>query len=452
VRALGIFVLCVVLFLVPDRAGAKPFDAEGADWEAISDFVQIARDDLGASRVVVAAGPARLDLRDLKREDAIVIVHPERALDTEQLSSFMRHGGRVVLLDDYGTGDALLRHFNIARVPMPARPAETLRGNPQLAIAEPASNHPVVQGVSKVVTNHATGVRHTELSPVLKVRALGEPDVLLAEAGAVGQGRFLAIGDASIVINAMLRYPGNRALARGLVRYATDDDTWGKRGGRVFIAIGDFEQTGAFGSSGSAFWDRVSELTRAIEDVLTSVRRDGMPPMAAYVLAVVVGLAIVLWIGSRAGKTHRATPPRFVRGIPLVVQGGVAGHAAVVGAPSTSRVLAMLELKSAIEEDLCGLLGLEGSPGIEALVAKLEVAKLLEAAEMQKLRRILSRLSQIEMGVLARRSPATERIRDREVLEMAGMMRGLLLSAHGRSHGGVVPGTLPLDSPRSPPT
>src|SRR5438046_1981498 len=132
------------------------------------------------------------------------------------------------------------RPRDCVRAPWPSRPAETRRGNPQLAIAEPASNHPVVQGVGKVVTNHATGVRHPELSPVLKVRALGEPDILLAQAGAVGQGRFLALGDASVVINAMLRYPGNKGLARGLLRYATDDDTWGKRGGRVFIAIGDF--------------------------------------------------------------------------------------------------------------------------------------------------------------------------------------------------------------------
>ena len=432
----------MLLFLVPLHAFAKPFDAAGTDWEGLGDFVQLARDELGAGRVVVVGprptasggGTTKLDMRELKREDAIILIHPERALDTEQYSSFMRHGGRVILLDDFGTGDSLLRHFGIARVPMPSRPAETLRGNPQLAIAEPASNHPVVQGVGKVVTNHATGVRHPDLSAVLKVRALGEPDVLLAEAGAVGQGRFLAIGDASVVMNAMLRYPGNRGLSRGILHYATDDDTWGKRGGRVFIAIGDFEQTGAFGSSGNALWDRVNEVKRAIEDAFEQVRREGMPATAAYVLAVVVGLAIVLWIGSRAGKTHRATPPRFVRGIPLVVQGGVAGHAAVVGAPSTSRVLAMLELKSAIEEDLCGLLGLDGSPGIEALVAKVEAARLLDGAEIRTLRGILARLANIETGAIARRSANMERIRDSEVLRMAGMMRALLAAAHQRSH------------------
>ena len=427
--------LFLALFLsFAQRAHAKPFDPAGADWEGCADFIEIAREELGAGRVVVAA---KLDMHELKREDAIVIVHPERTLDAEQLSSFMRHGGRVVLLDDFGTGDALLRHFGIARIPAPQRPAESLRGNPQFAIAEPASNHPVVQGVGKVVTNHPTGLRHPDLSPVLKIRALGEPEVLLGEAGAVGQGRFLAIGDASIVINSMLRYPGNKALARGMLHYATDDDTWGKRGGRVFFAIGDFEQKGTFGGE-SAFWDQLNDFKRALTDALEQVRREGMPPAAAYVFAVLIGLAIVLWIGSRAGKTHRATPPRFVRGIPLVVQGGVAGHAAVIGAPSTSRVLAMLELKSAIEEDLCALLDLEGSPGHEALLLELESARLLETGELRTLKSILVRLYAVETGALARHGlhrAGMQRIRDREVLEMAGRMRDLLMAAHERKAG-----------------
>ena len=41
--------------------------------------------------------------------------------------------------------------------------------------------------------------------------------------------------------------PGNKAFARGLVRYSVDADAWGKRGGRLFIAAGDFDQKGSFG-------------------------------------------------------------------------------------------------------------------------------------------------------------------------------------------------------------
>jgi hypothetical protein len=411
------------------HALAKPFDLAGTDWEGCADFVQIAKDDLGESRVIVTS---RLDMHDLKREDAVVILFPEKTLDTDSLASFMRHGGRVVMLDDYGTGDKLLEHFSIERVPMPRHPAEMLRNNPSFAVAEPASAHPVVVGVGRVVTNHATGVRHPDLSPILRVRAAsgsGESDVLLAEAGAVGQGRFLAIGDPSIVMNSMLRYPGNKALARSMVRYATDDDTWGKRGGRVFIVSGGFDERGAFGED-ETFFDMVSEWLRTLQDQIAALRKDGMSSTLAYLAAVGVGLFVVLWVGSRAGKPHKATPPRFVRPVAVVSQGGVAGHAAVIGAPPTSRLLAMLELKSALEEDLCGLLDLDHAPGSDVLMEKLRAGRLLDEERLRALRRLLLRMADVETMVISRRAAGGGRVRDREVVQAARLIESILAAAH----------------------
>jgi hypothetical protein len=426
--------VAVSLVLVCGAAYAAPFDLAGTDWEGCADFVQIAKDDLGPDRVIVTS---RLDMHDLKREDAIILLFPEKTLDVDSLASFMRHGGRVVLLDDYGTGDALLKHFNIERVPLPLHPAEMLRQNPAFAVAEPASTHPVVQNVGRVVTNHATGVRHAELSPVLKVRAAPDDpggDVLLAEAGAVQQGRFLAVGDPSIVINSMLRYPGNKAFARAILRYATDDDVWGKRGGRVFIASGAIEQRGSFGDD-ATFFDNVAEWFRALEDQLATLRKEGMPSTLAYFVAVAVGLAVVLWVGSRAGKPHKPSPPRFVRKVPLVAQGGVAGHAAVIGAPPTSRVLAMLELKSALEEDLCGLLDLDQAPGADVLMKKLAAAGLLDEERLRVLRRLLLRMANVETMVMSRRAPGLSRVRDREVVQASRQVADLLGAAHAAAAG-----------------
>jgi hypothetical protein len=429
-------VLLWALVALASDALAKPFDPAGSDWESVGDFVQMARDDLGEARVVVAA---RLDLHDLKREDGVILLHPERMLDADELAAFMRAGGRVVLLDDYGTGDVLLQHFGIQRVPMPLHPAEMLRNNPELAIAEPASAHPVVRDVSRVVTNHATGLRHPDLSPVLRVRGNDEPDVLVAEAGAVGQGRFLAVGDPSILINTMLRYPGNRAFARALVRYVTDDDTWGKRGGRLFILSGDFEQKGSFGDSGG-FGDMLSDWKRQALDALEGVRKGGMPPAASYIVSVLLGLAIIVWVGSRAGKTHRASPPRFVRAIPTVAQGGVAGHAAVVGAPSTSRVLAMLEIKSALEEDLCTMLGLEEAPGSDALVDKARAAGLLDGADLRALKSLFATFAAVENMLALRHARGVDRIRDRDVVAAASRVHELLEKARARAEHGAFRG------------
>jgi hypothetical protein len=284
----------------PERARAAPFDPRGEDWEGLSQLVRLAQAELssnaaGAQRVVVTS---KLDLRDLRRQDGLLIIHPERILDADELSAFMRAGGRIVLLDDYGTGDGLLARFGIRRVPLPGRPAEMLRGNPSLAIAEPASAHPAVRDVNRIVTNHGTGLDHPALSPVLVVRGEGEPDVLLAVAGAVGQGRLLAVGDASLGINAMMRYPGNRALCVALARYLTEDDAWGPRGGKLYVLVNDFDTVGTFGDD-SRVGGAAGDVRRALEDALELLRHEGMPPLAAYLVALAVGLGVVIWASAR---------------------------------------------------------------------------------------------------------------------------------------------------------
>jgi len=403
-------------------SAASPFDPRGDDWEGLSQFVRMAEAELGPQRVIVTS---TLNLHDLGREDGVILVHPEHFVDSDELSAFMRAGGRLVLLDDYGEGDGLLARFGIRRVPLPSRPAEMLRGNPSLAIAEPASAHPAVRDVARVVTNHATGLEHSALSPVLVVRGDGEPDVLLALAGAVGQGRLLAVGDASVGINAMLRYPGNRMLCASLVRYVTEDDAWGKRGGKLYILTNDFETTGTFGND-SELGGAWGNVRRSLTDALEMLRHDGMPSLAAYLVALAVGLGVVVWTSTRAGRPHKAVVPRFVRRVTAVAQGGVAGHAAIIAAPGTSRVLAMLELKSALEEDLATRLGLERPPSHEELVAKVHAAGLLDETHVASLARLLAHLARIESLLLMRRHGSVERVRDADVLAVAARVHELL--------------------------
>ncbi|MEO6572502.1 MAG: DUF4350 domain-containing protein [Polyangiaceae bacterium] len=400
-----------------------------SDWEGCADFVRLAREELGDARIVPTS---RLDLADLKREDGIILLHPEKTLDSGSLARFMKSGGRVILLDDFGSGDGLLEHFGMERVPAPAHPAEALRNNPQLAIASPAGPHPVVADVTRVVTNHATGLKHPDLSPVLKIRGNGEPDVLVAVAGAVGQGRLLAVGDPSIVINAMLRYPGNKAFARAIVRYAGDDDVWGKRNGRVFIVNGNFEQKGAFGEE-SALDTEWNERLRAFADAIASTRSEGVSAAFAYFMAVAVTTGLLMWIVTIAGKTHRPVTPRFTRSIPISAQGGIAGHAAVIAGERTSRALAMLEWKSALEEELCGLLGLDAPPAHDVLASQVAAAGLLDTQGLHALRQLLLRMASIETLVLSRRPGAMRKVADIEVVVTARTIRDLLQRARARS-------------------
>lgn len=420
-------VCCVCLLLCTVGAGsawAAPFDPKGPDWEGLSQFVGIAQAELGAQRVV--ANGARLDLSQLHKEDALFLFHPAGPLDVDELSLFMRAGGRIVLLDDYGTGDELLARFGIRRVPLPSRPAEMLRDNPALAIAEPASAHAAVRDVGRVVTNHATGLDHKALSAVLVVRGQGEPDVLLSVAGAVGQGRLLAVGDSSVLMNSMLRYPGNRALAAALVRYATEDDVWGRRDGKLYVLANDFVTTGSFGTD-SRLGGALGEAWGTFQEALETLRREGMPSLAAYLLALAVGLGVVAWTSSRAGHPHKAVVPRFVKPAPPAVQGGVAGRAAVLAAPGTARVLAMLEMKSALEEDIATRLGLERAPAPEELAKRARAAGLLDAAQAEALVRLLQMLGEMESALsLHQRARIVERVRDADVFAVAARVQDLL--------------------------
>jgi hypothetical protein len=408
------------------RAEASPFDLTGADWEGCSELVRIARAELGTTRIIATTS---IDFKELKPEDGLLLLYPEKSLDVDELSKFMRAGGRVVLLDDFGRGESLLRHFGMERVPVPKKPVESLRHNPQLALAEPASAHPVVADVNRVVTNHATGLSHPDLSPVLKIRGANEGDVFIAVAGAVGekppapQGRFLVVGDPSIVMNSMLRYAGNKSFARGLVRYAVENDSWGTRGGRLFIASGAFEQKGSFGGEENT----LAEWLRTLKDAFDVIRKDGLPDPLAWAAAIAIGLALVVWVGSRAGKLHKPVIPRFVRRLPQVAQGGVAGHAAVIAAPQTSRVLAILELKSALEEQLAVMLGLAKVPPHQQLLTAVAEQGLLDAEGVRSLSKLLLRMSNVEtMVVYQRTGGMVQPVRDNEVVAIARSVRQIL--------------------------
>jgi hypothetical protein len=427
--AAAALVVCAALFAFGGGAFASPLAPGGEDWEGLSQLVRTAQAELGPQRVVVLS---TLDLGSLRRADALFLVHPERTLDAEELTIFMRAGGRIVLLDDYGTGDGLFAHFGVRRVPLPERPAAMLRGNPALAIAEPAGPHSAVRDVTRVVTNHATGLEQPALSPILVVRGDDEPDVLIAVAGAVGQGRLLVLGDSSVLMNAMLRYPGNRTLSVDLVRYATEDDAWGRLDGKLYILVNDFEITGSYGVD-PGLGGVAARARRSVTEAVESLRHGGMPPLAAYLVALAVGLGVVFWTSVRAGKTHRPSPPRFVRSVPVVAHGGVAGHAAILGAPGTGRFLAMLELKSALEEDLTTRLGLDRTPPHDLLVQKVGAAGLLDEDGLRDLSRLFQALAPFETMLGGNRRPTLERLRDAEVVATAARVRSLLEAAAARA-------------------
>ncbi len=368
-------------------ADESPF--QRSTWEGLSEFVDLARSELGSARLILNE---RIAYDELKPEDAVLLIHPEGTLDSENLARFMRDGGRVLLFDDYGDGDELLGYFGIQRVPLPDHPADQLRHNPALPLAQPSSMHVVTENVQKVALNHASGVHHSGLSPLLHVQnGGGGPDVQVALAGAVERGRLLVVGDSSFIINDMLRYRGNRAFARGCVKYAVDDDTWGPRRGRLFVTYGPLVQRGSYRTATP--W--LDEVRHAMVQSLSDAKKHGLSDTMAYILSVITSASIVAWLTFRVARRYRPRTPSYARPIPLEDQGGVAGRAALA---SESRTLALLDVKAAVHESLLAALPLEEQVDDASLATRAVRAGILPAEMVPRLEHLLRQLATTEVA------------------------------------------------------
>jgi hypothetical protein len=390
------------------EARAAAFELNDAGWEGESELLEIARNELGAARVLPVAV---LNWDEVRAEDGVLAIHPMQAMDEGDTASFMKAGGRLAILDDYGRGEETLSRFHIDRIPPPSRPVSALRNKAALAIAEPVVDvvaghsggpHPVVAHVQQLVTNHPMGLRHPNLSPVLRIRAIGEPDVHIAVAGQVGRGRLFAMSDPSATINQMLRYPGNRAFVAGLARYLVDDDGAVRRQGRLFIVANRFSEEGSFGGEGTLRKDAESQL-KALAAWLAEVRNEGLPGWAHVLLAAAVALGLVAWVARAVARPYKSPLPRYARPTPLVAQGGVAGRFAVLAAPTSPRSLALLELKSALFETLQHKLGLSMEPPPDALARLAVKAAKLDEGAYSSLKDVLQSMHDVEAAVVAGR-------------------------------------------------
>ena len=371
-------------------------------------MLQLARERLGSQRVKVVA---KLDFASLTPGDGVLVLHPEVELKYDEVSGFLAAGGRLAVLDDFGAADRLLEHYRIFRVQAPLRPAASLRDNPALAIAVPAvqavagqeqNRHPIVANVDRIVTNHPSALTNPNLTPVLTIPALGEPDATLAVTGVIaGHGRLFALSDPSIVINLMLRYPGNRAFALGLVDYLVEDDTWGTRGGTLYLLSNRFDQGGHFGK-GEGLSGGLSQAVTSAAETLSGWHRDGLPPPFALVLAALSALGALSWMGLYALRRYRPAPPRHATAIPLLAQGGLPGRAAVLAAPSTDRALVVSELDALLREELALRAGLPPTATPESALSVL-AEQGTSGALLERARALLNAARRAQDAIVRRR-------------------------------------------------
>ena len=390
-------------------AWGKAFEIADTSWEGSSELYALAQQELGKDKVQVLA---TVDFDRLSKDDGLLILHPERELDYNELSAFLRAGGRMAVLDDRGEAAHFLARFQIHRVEAPHTPAQSLRDNPKLAIAVPAveqvagqeqNRHPVVSGVDRVVTNHPTALVHPNLTQVLKIPATGEPDATLAVTGIIAKsGRLFAMGDPSVVINEMLRYPGNRAFASGLLKYLAENDAGVSRGGKLYILANDFGEKGHFGGSRGALAE-LSNVSETLSEFANELEKNGLPGTLSLALAALAGSGALAWAIHYSSRRYRRSVPRYALAPLLVAQGGLAGRAAVLSAPTTDPALVLLELRSALGEALAQRLNMSRLASPEQIIAELGKKPLFDATRVRQIADLFRALAEGQAPILARK-------------------------------------------------
>lgn len=382
------------------------FECKEETWEGTSELLSIARGLVGANRVRLLA---EIDYGTLSARDAILILHPEVILDEVSLIAFIQQGGRAAVLDDFGKSLTFMERFGIRRIPAPADPQTVLRGNRHLAVGTPveashpgsaSTLHPLVAEVGRLLLNHPTGLTNPGLTPLLEIRSKDGSATPIALTGVIGdapQGRLLVMSDPSAVINLMIRYPGNMAFARALIRYLSEQDG-NTGGGQLYILTNRFDQTGRFSRSRGTF----SDLAEALEQLVHKAQ-NGLPPFVVLSLAAMVTLLVARWILINAWRRSASAMPRYLRPQLATEQAGWPGHAAVLTAPRTHPALLVLEFREAFRARLAHLVSVAPSASSDELVATVESRRLLPPEFVSSLRNLLREVDTAERAAASQK-------------------------------------------------
>jgi hypothetical protein len=437
VAVVAVFVALLASLLWP-RTGRAAFELNDPEWEGTSELLEIARAELGRPRVEIVG---TLDYGKLEPADGVLVLHPTVDLDADEMGAFLAAGGRLGLLDDRGRAPSFLGRYHIQRVEAPLRPAQMLRGNSNLPLAVPVlqevagqeqSRHPTMRDVDRIVTNHPTALTHQKLTPVLEIPALGEPNATLAVTGVIERrGRVFAMGDPSVLINLMLRYPGNRTFAKHLVQYLLERDERADQSGKLYIVTNGFRQRGHFGGAAGPLRE-LADTFGGIRDALRSAGETGLPGTVAIVLAAVALAVTLAWALEYALRSYRGYVPRYAVPTPLLGQGGVAGRAALLAAPQTDRALVLAEIRSALAEALSERLGTDARAAAPRLVEEVKARQVLDPARILELSALLTEL---DRGILKLGSGQKLKLAPARVVELHRKMMDILAEIDQRKLG-----------------
>jgi hypothetical protein len=265
----------------------EDFSPESADWNGLRDFVELAEDN-GMSVEVASS----IDYGELTRDDVLIFVHPTNAIDVDNTAEYVVDGGRMLIADDFGAAGPMLDRLDVTRLRVDAGElphATYVRGNPALPIFTARGEHPLLEGIEKVVANHPTVLTN-----------VGGPVIAYDDGGGIvydmnlGEGKVIVYGDASMLINHMLAVGDNAILAENTVEYLCR----GRSECNAKLIVGAFDQSGRYVAEGApeerAFSDRLEDWNEALDEVMQNLPASEL----LYYLGILLAAGLSLYLAA----------------------------------------------------------------------------------------------------------------------------------------------------------
>jgi hypothetical protein len=230
-------VVVMLLALAPGTArAAGDYDPSSTEWNGLSNLVALAE-----SQGLPVIARDELDWGEVGDDDVLVLLYPRTSVEPAHLMSFLRSGGRLVIADDFGTAKDSLARLSMLVDTGPVHADRFHENNDALPVARAVDHsHPLARDVGELYTNYPAFFRVEVDDGPETVFAFGKGEAVVV-AGSVGDGRFVAISDPSIVINAMMAFDENVQFAANLLAFLRPRE--GVEG-RLILLSGDFTLTG----------------------------------------------------------------------------------------------------------------------------------------------------------------------------------------------------------------
>ncbi len=180
-------------------------------WNGLGTFASLAK---GSGLQVLQR--EELDWKTLDNNDVLILLYPTNHLDPNHVVQFIRSGGRVLIADDFGSGESIFSKLGAHRSAVIN--ANDFHNDKLFApIAHPAEEHELNENVQELTSNHPGALTNLQ-SGMHSVFEFGDGSTLVAH-GKVGAGLYVLLADPSVLINRMLQFEGNLEFAINLLRY-----------------------------------------------------------------------------------------------------------------------------------------------------------------------------------------------------------------------------------------